>query len=132
MFPYDKGRKPGRPNAIPESIVPKVIALYKRGLGYRAITRELKKKNLSVNWSTVRRLIKNKLKTNTSCVYNPYPNLTPSNSINKDRHQRGIIRRLKKSGSNKCFIKPVDPPRLTCVYSKSLKSTGCHPKNCTD
>jgi hypothetical protein len=132
MFPYDKGRKPGHPKAIPKAIVPEVIALYKQGLGYRAITRELKKKKLSVNWSTVRRLIKKKLWTNLSCEYNRYPNLTPSNSINKDRHRRAITYSLKKSGSNKCFIKPVDPPRYTCVYQKSLKSTGCHPKNCTD
>ena len=132
MFPYDKGRKPGRPKAIPEAIVPKVIALYKRGLGYRAITRELKKKNLSVNWSTVRRLIKKKLWTNLSCEYNPYPNLTPSNSINKDRHRRGITSRKTKPKSSKCFVKPVDLPRFTCKYQKSLKSTGCHPKNCTD
>ena len=116
MFPYDKRRKPGRPKAIPESFVPKVIALYKRGFGYRAITRELKKKNLLVNWSTVRRLIKKKLWTNLSCKYNPYPNLTPSNSINKDQYRQGITCSLKKSESNQCLVKPVDLPRVTCKY----------------
>ena len=49
MFPYDAGRKPGRPKTIPELIVPEVIALYKQGYGYRAIARELKKKNQTAN-----------------------------------------------------------------------------------
>jgi len=66
MFLYSVGRKPGRPKVIPEATVPKVIALYKQGLGYRAIARELKKENLSVNWSTVRRLIKK------NCGVSPY------------------------------------------------------------
>jgi len=51
-------RKPGRPRAIPESAVPEVLRLYDGGLGYRAIARELAKKGISADWSTVRRIIK--------------------------------------------------------------------------
>lgn len=51
-------RKPGRPRAIPEALVPQVMALYKDGLGYRAIARELRLQGVSADWSTVRRLIK--------------------------------------------------------------------------
>ena len=57
-------RKPGRPRAIPEELEPEVISLYKQGFGYRATARELGKKGISVNWSTVRRLIKEKLDEN--------------------------------------------------------------------
>ena len=32
-------RKPGRPRAVPESVVPDVLRLYDEGLGYRAIAR---------------------------------------------------------------------------------------------
>jgi len=35
-----------------------VISLYRGGLGYRAIARELTKGGVSVDWSTVRRVIK--------------------------------------------------------------------------
>jgi len=51
-------RKPGRPRAIPPDMVPKIIRLYDIGLGYRAIARELRGEGLSVDWSTVRRLVK--------------------------------------------------------------------------
>ena len=51
-------RKPGRPRAIPPDMVPKIIRLYDMGLGYRAIARELRGEGLSVDWSTVRRLVK--------------------------------------------------------------------------
>lgn len=51
-------RKPGRPRAIPLDFVPKIRSLYKMGLGYRAIARELRGEGLSVDWSTVRRLVK--------------------------------------------------------------------------
>jgi len=51
-------RKPGRPRAIPESAVPEVLRLYDEGLGYRAIARELAKKGIDADWSTVRRVIK--------------------------------------------------------------------------
>jgi len=51
-------RKPGRPRAIPESLIPKVIHFYSEGLGYRAIVRELRGKKVCVDWSTVRRVIK--------------------------------------------------------------------------
>jgi len=51
-------RKPGRPRAIPETLIPKVLSLYEEGLGYRAVARELRKEGISVGWSTVRRVIK--------------------------------------------------------------------------
>lgn len=51
-------RKPGRPRAIPESLIPKVLSMYSSGLGYRAIARELAKEGVGVDWSTVRRVIK--------------------------------------------------------------------------
>jgi len=51
-------RKPGRPRAIPERLIPKVLSLYQQGLGYRAIARELREDGLSADWSTVRRVIK--------------------------------------------------------------------------
>jgi len=51
-------RKPGRPKAIPEALVPKVLSLYQQGLGYRAVARELRQEGLSVNWSTVRRIVR--------------------------------------------------------------------------
>ena len=60
-------RKPGRPRSIPEELEPEVISIYKQGLGYRATARELGKKGISVNWSTVRRLIKEKLDDNLNC-----------------------------------------------------------------
>ncbi len=120
MFPYDKGREPGRPKAIPEAIVPEVIALYKRGLGYRAISRELKKENLSVSCSTVRRLIKKILVTNTSCKYTRCSNVAPSHSINKDGHQHGISSCLKKPESTKCTIGPVGLPDIHMSVEKAL------------
>lgn len=52
------GRKPGRPRAIPESLIPKVLSLYQSGLGYRGIARELAKEGVWADWSTVRRTIK--------------------------------------------------------------------------
>ena len=51
-------RKPGRPRAIPASLIPVVLSLYHSGLGYRAIARELMKQGICVDWSTVRRVIK--------------------------------------------------------------------------
>jgi|GEM_PF-2036264 len=51
-------RKAGRPRAIPPDLVPKIIHLYDIGHGYRAIAHELRGEGLSVNWSTVRRLVK--------------------------------------------------------------------------
>jgi len=51
-------RKPGRPRAIPPDLVPKILHLYDMGFGYRAIARELRGEGLSVDWSTVRRLVK--------------------------------------------------------------------------
>jgi transposase-like protein len=51
-------RKPGRPRSIPEDRIEEVISLYRAGLGYRAIARELMKQGICVDWSTVRRVIK--------------------------------------------------------------------------
>lgn len=52
-------RRPGRPRAIPEALVPKVLSMYHRqGYGYRAIARELLAEGLCVDWSTVRRVVK--------------------------------------------------------------------------
>ena len=54
------GRKPGRPRAIPESVIPRLLRLYNEGLGYRAVARELGKQGVYADWSTVRRIIKSR------------------------------------------------------------------------
>ena len=52
-------RKPGRPRAISERLIPKVFSLYyEERLGYRAVARELKKEGISVDWSTIRQTVK--------------------------------------------------------------------------
>ena len=51
-------RKPGRPRAVPEALIPKVLSLYHDGLGYRAVARKLREESISVDWSTIRRIIK--------------------------------------------------------------------------
>jgi len=51
-------RKPGRPRAIPGSVIPRLLRLYNGGLGYRSIARELSKEGISADWTTVRRVIK--------------------------------------------------------------------------
>lgn len=52
-------RRPGRPRAIPEALVPKILLMYRcQGYGYRAIARELLADGLCVDWSTVRRVVK--------------------------------------------------------------------------
>jgi len=53
-------RRPGRPRAVPEDMVPEVLRLYDGGLGYRAIARELAKRGVSADRSTVRRIIKSR------------------------------------------------------------------------
>ena len=58
MNPIVVERKPGRPRAIPETLIPKVLSLYKEGLGYRAVARELRAEGISANWSTIRRIVK--------------------------------------------------------------------------
>ena len=58
MNPEIVERKPGRPRVIPERLIPKVLSLYRQGLGYRAIARELRQEGISVDWSTVRRVVK--------------------------------------------------------------------------
>jgi hypothetical protein len=59
-----KRKKPGRPRAIPEDQIEEVIVMHESGMGYRAIARELTKRGLSVDWSTVRRIIKKWLSEN--------------------------------------------------------------------
>jgi transposase-like protein len=39
-------------------LIPKVLSLYEGGLGYRAIARELREEGISVDWSTIRRIVK--------------------------------------------------------------------------
>ena len=53
-------RGPGRPRAVPESLIPELLRLYDGGLGYRAVARELGKQGIWVDWSTVRRVIKSR------------------------------------------------------------------------
>lgn len=53
-------RKPERPGAIPESVIPRLLRLYHEGLGYRAVARELGKQGVYADWSTVRRIIKSR------------------------------------------------------------------------
>ena len=60
--------------AIPEELESEVISVYKQGFGYRATARELKEKGLSVDWSTVRRLIKEKLDENLNYKVTYCPN----------------------------------------------------------
>lgn len=54
-------RRPGHPRAIPQALIPKVLTLYRGGLGYRAIGHELRAEGISADWSTVRRLVKAKI-----------------------------------------------------------------------
>jgi len=52
-------RKAGRPRAISDELIPKILELYDLGLGYRRISRELSKEyQIFADWSTVRRCIK--------------------------------------------------------------------------
>jgi len=51
-------RRAGRPKAISETLVPKVLYLYRQGLGYRAVARELRREGISADWSTIRRIVK--------------------------------------------------------------------------
>ena len=51
-------RRAGRPKAIPDENIDDVTSLYRSGLGYRAIARELERKGILVTFSTVRRIIK--------------------------------------------------------------------------
>ncbi len=63
LLPF-KTRKPGRPNAIPETMEPFVLESYHRGYGYRAIAGKLRTSGITVDWSTIRRIIKRKTSTN--------------------------------------------------------------------
>jgi len=53
-------RKPGRPRAIPEAVIPRLLHLYNEGLGYRVVARELGKQGVYADWSTVRRIVKSR------------------------------------------------------------------------
>lgn len=55
-------QRPGRPRAIPEAALPRIMTMYREGLGYRAITRELAMEGPSPDWTTVRRAIKQQLR----------------------------------------------------------------------
>ena len=53
-----KGRKPGRPRAIPVEMERVVVELYRQGYGYRAITRILRKEHgLNPHYSSVRKTL---------------------------------------------------------------------------
>ena len=54
-------RRPGRPRAVPEDRIQEVVSLYRCGLGYRAIARELENEGIVASFSTVRRIIKDRL-----------------------------------------------------------------------
>ena len=58
MNPELVERKVGRPRAVSEALIPKVLSLYRQGLGYRAVARELREEGISVDWSTIRRIVK--------------------------------------------------------------------------
>ena len=51
-------KKPGRPRAIPQKMVPDVLSLYRQGFGYRAIARQFRERGITVDWSTIRRIVK--------------------------------------------------------------------------
>jgi transposase-like protein len=51
-------RKPGRPKAIPEDRIEKVISWHQAGLGYSSISNELLNQGIYADRSTVRRVIK--------------------------------------------------------------------------
>jgi len=51
-------RKAGRPRAVSEALIPEVLPLYRQGLGYRVVARELREEDISVDWSTIRRIVK--------------------------------------------------------------------------
>jgi hypothetical protein len=63
MNPKAVERRPGRPRAIPEALIPKVISLYQQGLGYRAVARELRHQGVCADWSTIRRIIKSRTRS---------------------------------------------------------------------
>ncbi len=89
-------RKPGRPRAIPEERESEVISIYKDGLGYRATARELKEEGLSVDWSTVRRLIKEKLDENLNYKLIYCPNQVKRKLHNTFHHElnycQGVVK----------------------------------------
>ena len=45
-------------NHYPYRAHPDETALYRQGLGYRAVARELRGEGISVDWSTIRRVVK--------------------------------------------------------------------------
>ena len=82
-------RKPGRPRAIPESVIPRLLRLYHEGLGYRAIARELSKVRVRIDWSTVHKVIKSRgyegdTKNGLQTIYNTILLLDISNNLEKN------------------------------------------------
>lgn len=58
MLPEEQARHPGRPLVISKAVVPGILAAHRGEMGCRAITRELSKQGVLVNWGTVRRITK--------------------------------------------------------------------------
>ena len=50
--------KPGRPRSLSPAALERVLTLSAQGMGYRAISGELRVAGIDVNWSTVRRAVK--------------------------------------------------------------------------
>jgi hypothetical protein len=48
----------GRPRSLSLAALERVLTLYASGLGYRAISGELRVAGIDVSWSTVRRAVK--------------------------------------------------------------------------
>ena len=89
-------RKPGRPRAIPKERESEVISIYKEGLGYRATARELKEKGISVHWSIVRRLIKEKLDENLNYKVTYCPNQVSVKPHKALRHELDYCQAVAK------------------------------------
>jgi len=123
-----KERKPGRPRAIPEELEPEVISIYKQGFGYRATARELREKGISVDWSTVRRLIKEKLDENLNykvpyCHYQVRAKLheTPHHEL---EYCRGVARIERHANPRyqlrNCHMTIPERPKTSLSYHKAI------------
>ena len=124
MNSYHINRKPGRPKAIPKETIPKVIDLYKRGLGYRAIKRELDREGQSVHWSTVRNLIKQELgnipvRRLSKCCYG-----TPVDSVISLPRVVYVQTAAKQINNGPCHSNPSE--RIICRLNNQ-KGKSCNP-----
>ncbi len=124
MNSYHINRKPGRPKAIPKGTIPKVIDLYKRGFGYRAIKRELDREGLSVHWSTVRNLVKQELgnipvRRLSKCYYG-----TPADSVISLPRVVYVQTPAKQINNGLCHSKPSE--RSICRLNNQ-KVKSCNP-----